>query len=70
MQVTAHTSAWLVITLVSIVNTAAGWQGVWQESTWQRYVDGGVLPSTAADLCELASSRIGALLVCAHKQDV
>ncbi len=29
-----------------------------------------MLPSTAADLCELASSRIGALLVCAHKQDV
>ncbi len=29
-----------------------------------------MLPGTAAHLCELASPRVGALLVRAHKQDV
>ena len=38
--------------------------------TWQWNVDGGMLPTSAANLRQLACARIAALLVSADEQDV
>ncbi len=40
------------------------------EPTWQRQIDGGSLPAARTYICQLACAWVGALLMCAHKENI
>ncbi len=40
------------------------------EPTWQRQIDGGSLAAAGAYICQLACAWVGALLMCAYKQNI